>query len=48
MTRVAVVWPYLPAYRVAFCERARRDLADHGVDLRLYTGQATAATWKGA
>ena len=40
MTRVAVVWPYLPAYRVAFCERARRDLADHGVDLRLYTGHA--------
>ena len=37
-TRVAVIWPYLPAYNLEFCDRAHRTLADRGFTLRVLTG----------
>ena len=37
-TRVAVVWPYLPAYNLEFCDRAHKTLADRGFTLRVFTG----------
>lgn len=40
--RVAMVWPYLPEYRLPFCEAAHRRLADHGMTLTVYTGRPSA------
>lgn len=43
LTRVALIWPYLPAYNVAFCDKAHRALAEHGLMLRVLTGTSVAS-----
>ncbi len=40
--RVALVWPYLPEYRLAFCQAAVGRLAHHGITLTVYTGRPSA------
>lgn len=40
--RVAMVWPYLPEYRLEFCQAAHERLADEGMTLTLYTGRPSA------
>ncbi len=37
--RIAMVWPYLPEYRLAFCQSAYDRLASEGMTLTLHTGR---------
>lgn len=37
--QVAMMWPYLPEYRLAFCHAAHERLADEGLTLTVYTGR---------
>ncbi|GHA46106.1 hypothetical protein GCM10007103_28980 [Salinimicrobium marinum] len=36
--KVAIVYPYLPAYRIPFFEKLERELEEHGIELTIYSG----------
>ena len=38
-----MVWPYLAAYRFAFCDAAHARLAEEGIEFELWTGKPSAA-----
>lgn len=40
LTKVAIVWPWLPAYRLKFVERSRQVLAREAIELHIVSGDA--------